>query len=52
MAELWTMRMLCAYLHKSAQTVRRLVKAGKLPKPSRRLGSPLWDAEDIKRALK
>lgn len=52
MAEPWSIKKVCEYFGKSAQTIRRWVRQKKLPEPNRKLGSPFWDADEIKKVLK
>lgn len=52
MAELWNIRKLCDYFGKSRQTIRRWTREKKLPAPIRKLGTPYWDAEEVKKMLK
>jgi predicted site-specific integrase-resolvase len=53
MPELWNITKMCNYFQgMSAQTIRRWVREGKLPKPIKKLGTPFWDAEAIRKVFR
>lgn len=50
MAELWTIKQVCALLHVHKATIYRWIKADEFPKPAlKKFGTYRWNAEDVKK---
>ena len=48
--ELWNIRNLCAYFGRKRQTIHRWIKEGKLPEPIKKVRSPYWDPDELRRS--